>query len=65
MAVRYGFYTEAPNNFYESVHFLSISPKTELVGGEMLQAKDRSGTPKWVVSAVVKYGKQPTDTENF
>lgn len=65
MTIKYGFYTEAPNNFYESVHFLSISPKTELVSGEMLQQKDRSGTPKWVVSAVVKYGKHPTDTENF
>jgi len=65
MAIRYGYYTEAPNNFYESVHFLSISPKTHLVEGKTLQQTDRDGTPKWVVSAVVKYGKQPTDTENF
>ena len=66
MAIKYPFHLPHPPSMYDSVHFLSITPKTVFAtDGEGGQQKDKNGVPKWVVSAVVKFGEQPQDTETF
>lgn len=64
MTVSYGYYLPLAENIYQEVRYLDISVKTEGLGDESKQATDRDGTPKWVVSALVKYegGKQETET---
>lgn len=66
MAINYPFHLPHPTSMYDSVHFLSIAPKTVFAdGGEGTQQKDKTGIPKWVVSTVVKFAGRPQETENF
>ena len=66
MALSYGYYLPLSANLYESVRFLGIAPKTDLLeGGERTQRKDKNGTPMWVVSALVKFDGSTQETENF
>ncbi|MDH6238617.1 hypothetical protein [Aurantimicrobium minutum] len=64
MTVSYGYYLPLAENIYQEVRFLDIAIKTEGLGAESKQATTREGTPKWTVSALVKYegGKQETET---
>lgn len=66
MSINYGYYL--PLNaaeMYKEVRFLDISPKTDGVGELARQTTDNEGTPKWVVSTLVKYKDLPQQTETF
>lgn len=66
MALNYGYYLPLSPNLFESVRFLGIAPKTDLLdGGERSHRKDKNGTPMWVVSALVKFDGSTQETENF
>lgn len=66
MAINFGYYIPLSANLFESVRFLGIAPKTDLLeGGERTPRKDKSGTPMWVVSALVKFDGSTQETENF
>lgn len=64
MTVNYNYYLPLADNIYQEVRFLDVAIKTDGIGAESKQATDREGTPKWTVSALVKYegGKQETET---
>jgi hypothetical protein len=66
MAINYGYYLPLAPNMFESVRFLGISQKTDLLeGGQRNQRTDKNGTPMWVVSALVKFAGSTQETENF
>lgn len=66
MTANYGYYLPLLPTLFQSVRFLDISPKNDLLdGGEKTQRKDKSGTPMWVVSALVKFGTSQLETETF
>ncbi|MBI5161192.1 MAG: hypothetical protein HY996_07255 [Micrococcales bacterium] len=52
-------------DLFQSVRFLDIAPKMEGVGKEEKQAHDKEGTPRWVVSALVRHGETKQETETF
>jgi len=65
MAVQYGYYLPLAENLYQEVRFLDISIKSEGLGDEGKQQHDKDGVPKWVISALVKYQNNKTETETF
>lgn len=66
MANKYGYYMPLAANTFDSVRFLDITQKIDLLdGGERTQRKNKDGAPMWVVSALVKFQGSPPETENF
>lgn len=66
MANKYGYYMPLAANTFDSVRFLDITQKIDLLdSGERTQRKNKDGTPMWVVSALVKFQGSPPETENF
>lgn len=65
MAVSYGYYLPLSEQVFDEIRFLGITPKTSGMGDDKTQATDTDGTPKWVVSALVKYDGGRQETEIF
>ena len=65
MSVQYGYYIPLSESLYESVLFLSISPKLEGPDKSYAQKVDKDGTPAWVITALVKFQGGKPETENF
>jgi hypothetical protein len=65
MTVQYGYYLPLSEHLFEAVRFLSITPKTEGLGGNGTQKIDKDGAPLWVVSALVKFRGSKQETEVF
>lgn len=66
MTINYPYYLKADNELvFTEIRFLDISPKTKGLGAEATQQTTTEGIPKWTVSALVKVGEEPQQTENF
>ncbi|HWL02623.1 MAG TPA: hypothetical protein VNQ52_09655 [Microbacteriaceae bacterium] len=66
MTIAYGYYLPLSPSLFHSVRFIDISPKTEGFGAERTHQHDANGTPKWVVSALVKLTPDDkSETETF
>jgi hypothetical protein len=65
MTAPYGYYLPLSEKLFDAVRFLSITPKTEGLGGDGTQKMDKDGTPLWVVSALVKFRGAKQETEVF
>lgn len=66
MAINYDYYLTGDSELiYSEIRLLDISPKTDGIGEAAKQQSDKDGTPKWVVSALVKYKDNPQQTETF
>lgn len=66
MTLAYGYYLPLSPNLYHSVRFIDISPKMEGFGTNRTHQHDANGTPKWVISALVKLNDgEKAETENF
>lgn len=61
----YGYYLPLHPATFETVRFLGIEEKTEGLGENKSQKKDKDGTPVWVVSALVKVPGGVQDMETF
>jgi len=61
----YGYYLPLHPNTFETARFIGIAPKTEGFGPDEKQKADKSGTPIWVVSALVKMAGGVQEMENF
>ena len=65
MSARYGYYLPLAETTFEEVRFLGLAPKTEGVGTEATQRRDKDGQPQWVLTALVKYDGGRPETESF
>lgn len=64
MAIQYPYYLPL-GEVFDTVRFLSITPRLTGFGQAAEQKMDREGTPIWTVSALVKRGDSAQDTEAF
>ena len=62
--IQYGYYL-ALGNVYDSVRFVSITPKMTGFGVSNEQKQDKQGTPVWTISALVKMGEDAAAMETF
>ena len=64
MSIQYGYYLPL-GNVYDSVRYLSITPKMTGFGAAAEQKQDKNGIPVWTISALVKRGDDPAAMETF
>lgn len=64
MSIQYGYYLPL-GNVFDSVRFVSIAAKMSGFGSTSEQKQDKSGTPVWTVSALVKRKEEAAAMENF
>lgn len=61
----YGYFLPLSENLFSSVKFLDISPKMELKFGELEPKSTKEGVPQYVVTALIKFGDDKSQTEVF
>lgn len=61
----YGYFLPLAENTFTSVRFLDITPKFELRFGQSAPKVDKEGTPQYVLTALVKFGDEKSQTEAF
>ena len=64
MSIQYGYYLPL-GTVYDSVRYLSITPKMAGFGTAAEQKQDKNGIPVWTISALVKRGDDPAAMETF
>jgi hypothetical protein len=61
----YGYFLPLAESTFRSVRFLDLSPKTELVNGQLTPKLTKEGVPQYLLSALVKYEDEKPQTEVF
>jgi len=61
----YGYFLPLAESTYKLVRFLDLSPKTELVEGQAIHKSSKDGIPQYLLSALVKYEDEKSQTEVF
>ena len=62
--IQYGYYLPL-GPVFDSVRYVSITAKMTGFGVTAEQKQDKSGTPVWSLSALVKRGEEPAAMETF
>ena len=65
MSINYGYYLPLSEDLFTTVRFIDITEKPDGIGTDARQAHDKEGTPRWVVSALVRLGDHKQETETF
>jgi len=58
----YGYFIPLAENIFTSVRFLDLAPKMELKLGESKVKTTKEGVPQYVLTALVKFGDEKTQT---
>lgn len=61
----YGYFLPLAENLFSSVKFLDLSPKMEIKFGELEPKTTKEGVPQYVLTALVKFGDDKSQTEVF